>query len=395
MIRDPKASDVGTGRRFPSILVGATLTLALLQGQPAQARTFNVPCDDAALLAALATVETNGEEDVLWLAESCTYTLDSPWIVDHDGGTPEGFAVNVHGRDTTISGSGQHPVFFVYPAAVLSLHGVTVRDGASPEDGGAIQNIGALTLTDSTVSHSQGRQGGGIRNFVNGRVTLVRSSVAANHATYYGGGIYNEGRLTLIDSTVSGNSSASDIYSNGGGIYSYGARARVTLTNSTVSGNSSRFGAGVFNDEGALVVKESTIAGNTALGGGNGAGIYHRSYSGTAIVKIGNTIVADGLFEQGNGYECVRDPVNAFVIASGVNLVEDGSCAIEGALSGDPLLGAPTGNPAHYPLLPGSPAIDVGGLYDCAGTDQRGQPRPRDGNQDSGATCDLGAFELQ
>src|SRR5439155_790888 len=54
--------------------------------------------------------------------------------------------------------------------------------------------------------------------------------------------------------------------------------------------------------------------------------------------------------------------------------------------------GGPT--PTHA-LLPGSPAIDADGS-DCPppATDQRGFPRPVDGNDDGVATCDIGAYEL-
>ncbi len=53
-------------------------------------------------------------------------------------------------------------------------------------------------------------------------------------------------------------------------------------------------------------------------------------------------------------------------------------------------------------LLAGSPAIDAGSpsaagsaLDACAATDQRGIARPQDGDADSTARCDIGAFERQ
>ena len=46
-----------------------------------------------------------------------------------------------------------------------------------------------------------------------------------------------------------------------------------------------------------------------------------------------------------------------------------------------------------HALLPGSPAIDAA-IGDCPDHDQRGAPRPQDGNDDGVAVCDLGAFEL-
>jgi hypothetical protein len=50
--------------------------------------------------------------------------------------------------------------------------------------------------------------------------------------------------------------------------------------------------------------------------------------------------------------------------------------------------------PTHY-LMQGSPAIDAGDTAACATQDQRGQPRPVDGNGDSTATCDIGAIEVE
>ncbi len=47
-----------------------------------------------------------------------------------------------------------------------------------------------------------------------------------------------------------------------------------------------------------------------------------------------------------------------------------------------------------HALLPGSPAIDAGVAADCPTTDQRGRPRPIDGNGDGEATCDAGAYEF-
>jgi hypothetical protein len=53
----------------------------------------------------------------------------------------------------------------------------------------------------------------------------------------------------------------------------------------------------------------------------------------------------------------------------------------------DNSVGLPT-----FGLPPASPALDAGvGAYPTV--DQRGYPRPRDGNGDGLAVCDLGAYE--
>ena len=74
-----------------------------------------------------------------------------------------------------------------------------------------------MTLSDSTVTNNS---------------TLMNSS---------GIGIFNSGTLTLINSTVSGNSGppGGGFPNSGGGIYNSGA---LTLINSTVSGNSTQGG---------------------------------------------------------------------------------------------------------------------------------------------------------
>lgn len=83
----------------------------------------------------------------------------------------------------------------------------------------------------------------------------------------------------------------------------------------------------------------------------------------------------------------------------GYNLDSDGSCALgaDGDLSGvDPLLASLrnyTGFTPTRALLPGSPAIDAGRNTGCPDTDQRGANRPRDGEGDGFAVCDIGAVE--
>jgi len=74
-----------------------------------------------------------------------------------------------------------------------------------------------------------------------------------------GRGIFNLGKLTLEESTVSGN-----ISTYGGGIYNYLSTA--TLTNSTVSGNTANEnGGGIYNFYNSTATLENTIfAGNHA-----------------------------------------------------------------------------------------------------------------------------------
>ncbi len=129
-----------------------------------------------------------------------------------------------------------------------------------------IYNEGTLTLSNSTVSGNTAlfNGGGGIDNL--GTLTLTNSTVSGNRADFAGGskggGIDNLGTLTLTNSTVSGNTVTHGV---GGGIYNGNA---LSLSNSTVSGNSaSSTGGGIFNRLGdTLTLTNSTVSGNSASG---------------------------------------------------------------------------------------------------------------------------------
>jgi hypothetical protein len=381
-----------------SLLALLGLALGTAWSAAAHARAFQVACNVVSLNEAMQEASTNAEEDVVWLAPSCLYPLTGILIAYPDSGLP----LTIEGAGATISGQNQRTAFLVNPGATLYLNNLTVTQGkAGPTasgDGGAIYNAGSLTLTRSTVSNSQALTGGGIFNAGGtARLTLIQSSVTGNTAGAHGGGIRNlDGRLTLIDSTVSGNATAS-VNGLGGGIHnddsSAVARAIATLSNCTISGNSAQFGAGLLNGNGQMTVSHCTIADNTTIGGGNGGAVFHVNSTGTARLKLGNSILAN---TQGGGLDCARNPSlpTNVITTTGDNLVEDASCLLAGAWNGDPKLGSLTGSPAYRPLLAGSPVIDLAAqTANCSGVDQRGAQRPQDGNADGAARCDLGAYE--
>jgi hypothetical protein len=103
-----------------------------------------------------------------------------------------------------ISGGNTSQVFIVNSGATVSISGLTVENGNSGgtgTDGGGIQNFGALTMTNCTLSGNiADRAGGGIFN--SGTMTLTNSTVSANSAVG-GGGIFDSGTLTVTNSTLS------------------------------------------------------------------------------------------------------------------------------------------------------------------------------------------------
>ncbi|MEX0677475.1 MAG: choice-of-anchor Q domain-containing protein [Pirellulales bacterium] len=144
-------------------------------------------------------------------------------------------------------------------------------DGA----GGAIYNLGEMTITRSTLSGNLGRAGGAIYND-DGQVTVTDSTVSGN-TSYTGGAISGGGELTITRSSVSNNSGAAGIAHGGS----------ATITDSIVSDNSGR---GIVNFYGSTTVTGSTVSGNT-LGG----------ISNRGSMTIIGSLVSDNVSERDGG----------------------------------------------------------------------------------------------
>jgi hypothetical protein len=271
----------------------------------------------------------------------------------------------------TVSGNNQFNVF-VFNASSVNLRGLTISEGLATSflTGGGILNDGTLTVTNVTLSANSVQQG--------------------DHLSYAGGGIYNNhGTLTLNNSTLSGNTALDE---NGAGIFN--AYGTLNLNNCTLSGNSATQGGGIFNIGGNATLTTSTLSGNTAsnLGGGVDNFLYSTLTMNNTLVA-GNTgsdpdIAAFAAIASTSSFNLIGD-------GAGVSGISDGSQGNQIGSNGNvinPLL-APLGNfggPTQtMPLLPGSPALAAGGtsVSGLPTIDQRGFARQRN------STVDIGAFE--
>jgi hypothetical protein len=280
----------------------------------------------------------------------------------------------------------------------------TIIDGGGAGTVVTISSASAhVTLSGFTIQNGLAFTGGGVNN--SGTLTISNSSINSNttaSAISGGGGIFNDGTLTINKSMVSGNVAGSSCVlrfcPSGGGIYNKGT---LTINNSTISGNTayttcdlcggSASGGGIYQSGGTVTVSNSTISGNTASSFGTsfGGGIY-------GIATLQDSIVANNT----GGGNC-----SGTMTSLGYNLSSDASCNFTntGDLNNtDPVLGPlqNNGGPTQtQALLPGSPAIDAGNPAGCTDSqghlskaDQRGMPRPD--KEDPGG-CDMGAYERQ
>ena len=160
----------------------------------------------------------------------------------------------------TVSGGNAVGVFSVAKNVTASLSGLTITGGSSANYGGGVNNQGTLTLTGCTVSGNSA--GGWRRGLQRGTLTLTGCTVSGNSAAD-GGGVHNVGTLTLTGCTVSGNSA-----SVAGGILDVIGSA--TLTDCTVSANSASLAGGVFINAGTATLTDCTVSANSASLAGGG-----------------------------------------------------------------------------------------------------------------------------
>lgn len=216
-------------------------------------------CSEAAFDVALVAAQTGGGVISFNCGGPATITFQTGKIVANAEVTIDG------GGAITLSGLNKARHFYVDSNAALALRNITLTNGLDTTyGGGAVLNLGELTLTSTTIRNS---------------------NVDATHS---GGAIMSLGPVTIDDSLIENNSGGS-----AGGLYLFGEAADATITNSTFRNNrttSTAYGLGgaITTWNGAdLTVRGSTLDQNTAQSGG---AIYNESALTTIVVAAGTTI---------------------------------------------------------------------------------------------------------
>jgi hypothetical protein len=333
-------------------------------------------------------------------ATADTITLSSGELTISSSLTLTGTGANL----LTISGGNASRIFNVASGTVVSMTALTIANGSANTGGGGALNAGSLTMSNSVIrnnaANGSSSDGGGIYNLGGGSLTLQSSTIRNNTAGDDGGGLRNDGTLILLSSTVNNNTaqSAGSAASGGGGLLNT-IGATATITNSTFSGNIALNGGGIRND-GTLTLRSSTITNNTGTGNVGGLGNSFNVANGAAIglTTLQNSIIAgniDGtpagfnLPDVGGGLNSFTDEGNNLIgVIEGFNSSIN-STTLRGTLAApaNPLL-APLGDyggtTQTHALLPGSTAIN-GASANATPSDQRGIAAV--------GTRDIGAFE--
>ncbi|MBX9682134.1 MAG: hypothetical protein K2X38_25530 [Gemmataceae bacterium] len=255
-------------------------------------------------------------------------------------------------------------IFTIAPNVNAALSGLTLS-GGNAAAGGGIQNAGSLTLTSVVVSNNFATTGAGLTNLAGGTVNITGSAIHSNNAGDWGGGIDNQGVMTLVNSTVSSNTALN----SPAGINNAGSLA---LTNVTVSANRSNPataapGNGIWQSDarGTLTLRNTIVAGNFGPGG--------------AADDLRGPVVA------ASDFNIVGSAANFSGITNGTNSNRVGTAAAPVDAGLGILLANGGGTPTHA-LLQNSIAINAGtngGIVPAQ--DQRGIARV--------GAVDMGAYE--
>lgn len=268
---------------------------------------------------------------------------------------------------------------------LLRIADSILRDNTATDDGGGIEIYDGLVEVIRCTIHdnTSGDDGGGIENDNHniGGVLVVTDSVFFGNSAQNSGAIDNDGQVTLIGTTVTGNTANStdeESWGSGGLRNSEDTDAgpSMYLTNCTIYGNQSHRGGGSLEagDIGNVTTKGAQVQIQNSIVGRCYTDVTLSSGTPGTMLSLGTNLIEDEngcnkILEAGAPADLIGDPQLG-------NLINDG-----------------TAGRAHLFMFAGSRAIDAGNDSAAPSFDQLGQAR-YDGNADNLVVSDIGAVEL-
>jgi hypothetical protein len=276
----------------------------------------------------------------------------------------------------------------------LNITSSAVIDGntssATSSEGGSIYfgagKASKLTINDAIIGGSSASNGGGIMLSGSGKAkpsaVISNTTIYANSATASGAGVLvQNAKLTMINSTLSGNSSSGQ----GGGLMST-ADASVVLNNVTISANNATgSGGGIEIDSSnkKFTFSNTIIAGNTAANAPDCSASSSKPASSNDYNLVGDAtgcaIIGRTSHNQTGDSSNPLDPLLAPLADNGGGPAPDYAPQTQALMIGSPALGT------------GNPAIPNGRNGHCELTDETGLLGSETRTK---GDCDIGAYQL-
>ncbi len=272
----------------------------------------------------------------------------------------------------------------------LGFNNNIVRNNTAGDYGGGIYNNGTLTIEECIIDNNTadcawGEGGGGIAN--GGSLTIINSVISNNSSSWHGGGIMNisgDASLTVLNSKIIDNTADQ----GGGGLGNYYASS-IHIQNTLIAGNSTNWskGGGIHagsNFNGTVNIENSTITGNHS--GYNGGGVFNEA----ATFYFSNTIIS-GNSGDGNHDDLY---INGTINSEGYNFIGN-TGAYDWKLSEGDIIGTSDNVrdawlDSDYMPTDSSLVVNMGNpVGDYPETDLGGNTRIYEGR------IDIGAYELQ
>lgn len=215
----------------------------------------------------------------------------------------------------TISAGSRSRVFRITDNAVVRLENIIITEGKSPEgsgQGGGIFNQGKLTLVGVSLLHNQSlgvnfeHGGGAVYNAPGSELTITKCTVDGNSGEH-GGAVRSEyAKLNISDCTFSDNTGH-----QGGAFYSY-VTSLVVERSTFTSNRSADSGGAAAIFSGSCNINNSSITGNQSGFSGGGMIIVNidATISQTKICQNKAQVDGGGVFNvQSNTsfYDCTLD----------------------------------------------------------------------------------------
>ncbi|GAB4211669.1 MAG: hypothetical protein OHK0022_46500 [Roseiflexaceae bacterium] len=338
-------------------------------------------------------------------------------------------------------GTGYGGAIYMTGSGKLNVSLTAFSGNSARQRGGALYVLGQAKLTDASlngnvVTGSDENNGGGAI-YLSGTgggaaLGLERVAISGNLATGgWGGALFAGFQTTMVisDTSFNGNIAGNPLSSNGtsygGAIYSQ--RGEVLIGRSTFIANlAAGYGGAIANDRGGVLTianshfDASLAKGDTSTGGTLWNGVTYGGGSSSATLKHvtiadtsantakailnqpGHTVTLANTIIDGGDAACAGT-----ITSQGYNIDAKNSCGLNqtGDLPNtDPKIdlpgfnGGPISSLLSRKLKSDSPAIDAANPVVCDASpvdkqDIRGKDRPKDGDGQQGARCDIGAFE--